>query len=319
MVAWCLRWVCLNVRLGLKTFGTWLVVVMVWFGAAGVQAQQPAPDADPAPVVKRSLKRTPVKGGKLAPAPEEEQSAPPKASKPTVKTSTPEPEKAPKKRRVIRRAVGGEASKKAAVPVTTAAAKEEKPRTLQRETVKPTGEFSPVPVERKVVVKPAPKPEVVIKKVKAKPAPKSKPVDVSSSFVFVHPVKKVRITSHYGMRKHPKLKRRKMHKGTDFGGGTGTPVLATGPGRVLKAGRCGGGAGNCVVLQHANGWVSRYFHLSKVDTRSGKLVHAGQQIGRIGSTGRSTGPHLHFQIERNGHTANPVKAFGKRSNKVRAK
>jgi murein DD-endopeptidase MepM/ murein hydrolase activator NlpD len=137
-------------------------------------------------------------------------------------------------------------------------------------------------------------------------------------FVFRWPLRKVRVTSRYGMRRDPKKrKRRKMHKGTDFAGRRGTHVLATGPGTVLYAGRGGGGVGICVVIRHPDGWVSRYFHLSKTSVRSGQAVKRGQKIGGIGSTGRSTGPHLHFQLERHGKLRNPEKVVGRRSDKVR--
>jgi murein DD-endopeptidase MepM/ murein hydrolase activator NlpD len=289
--------------------------------------------AQEAPVVSRSLKRVPVGGETLAPAPEGPQVAPkakkeqPKAKKaakpstdkpaattekPAVTTDKPAATKdkppattdkpgvaaqesaQPVVRRVLRRQASPEAGQ------GTQAA--EQGRKITRERVAPEGEFVPVEVERKVVVKPKPEKEEV---------------DLSASFVFAYPVKKARVTSHFGMRRHPKLRRRKMHKGTDFGGGRGTPVLATGPAKVVRAGRCGGGAGNCVVLEHADGWVSRYFHLSKVEAKVGQVVGKGDQIGRIGSTGRSTGPHLHFQIERHGHPVNPMKAMGKRSDRVR--
>ena len=138
-------------------------------------------------------------------------------------------------------------------------------------------------------------------------------------FVFGWPVKGVRVTSKYGMRMHPKLKRRKMHKGTDLGGPRGTPVLATGPGKVLCAGEGTGGVGIQVVLEHPGGWVSRYFHMNKVDVEVGDIVKRGERIGEIGSTGRSTGPHLHFQLEYLGHAIDPQIAVGKRADKIRPK
>ena len=138
-------------------------------------------------------------------------------------------------------------------------------------------------------------------------------------FVFAWPIKKVRVTSRFGMRKHPKLKRRKMHKGTDLGGARGTAVHATGPGRVVRAGKSGGGVGIQVVIEHPGGWVSRYFHLSKVEIKEGATVKRGELIGRVGSTGRSTGPHLHFQVEHKGRALNPEKLVGRRSDKTRPK
>ena len=160
---------------------------------------------------------------------------------------------------------------------------------------------------------------VKVVKVEAKPKVKAKTKVRRGAkyFVFAWPVKKARITSRFGMRRHPTLKRRKMHKGTDFGGPKGRRVHATGPGRVLKAGRGGGGVGIQVVIEHPGGWVSRYFHLSKVDVKAGSRVRQGQLIGRVGSTGRSTGPHLHFQVEYNGKAINPEAIIGRRSDKVR--
>ena len=132
------------------------------------------------------------------------------------------------------------------------------------------------------------------------------------SFAFALPVTDVRVTSKYGMRRDPKRrKRRRMHKGVDFGGARGTPVMTTGPGRVIHAGRGLRGAGIAVVIEHKNGWVSRYFHLSKALVKKGDSVTAGQKIGKVGSTGRSTGPHLHFEIRWKGHPADPMKLMGK--------
>lgn len=152
----------------------------------------------------------------------------------------------------------------------------------------------------------------------AEPVPEPAAKPSREHFVFRWPVKKVRVTSRYGVRRDPKKRKtRKMHKGTDLGGGKGTAVLATGPGKVLFAGRGRNGVGICVVIQHADGWVSRYFHMSKVDVKSGQTVARGRQVGRIGSTGRSTGPHLHFQLERHGVHHNPELVIGRRSDKVR--
>ncbi len=150
------------------------------------------------------------------------------------------------------------------------------------------------------------------------PAPAPKSVGPPKGpFVFLSPVKKVRITSRYGMRRDPKKpRRRRMHKGLDYGGPTGTRVYATGPGKVLRSGNSRGGAGIRVVIEHPNGWVSRYFHLSKVDVKAGTYVKRGDVIGRIGSTGRSTGPHLHFQVEYKGHAVNPEKVLGHSSDKA---
>lgn len=166
-----------------------------------------------------------------------------------------------------------------------------------------------------------PKSKAEVEKEKAPPVPRRKVRSATKAetgrFVFQWPVKHRRITSRFGMRRDPKRrKRRRMHKGLDLGGPSGIPVVATGPGKVLKAGRGSGGVGIQVVIQHADGWTSRYFHLSKVEVKSGTRVKAGQLIGRVGSTGRSTGPHLHFQVEFKGHAVNPERVLGHRSDRA---
>jgi murein DD-endopeptidase MepM/ murein hydrolase activator NlpD len=141
---------------------------------------------------------------------------------------------------------------------------------------------------------------------------------VYKPFKFQMPVKHVRVTSKYGIRKDPKNRRKKkMHRGVDFGGAIGTPVLATGPAKVLHAGWGARGVGICVILEHPDGWVSMYFHLSKVEVNAGEVIDAGETVGQIGSTGRSTGPHLHFQLVKKGQAYDPQQLLGKWSNKVK--
>jgi murein DD-endopeptidase MepM/ murein hydrolase activator NlpD len=204
----------------------------------------------------------------------------------------------------------------------------QKPRTLQRTAAQATGPVVTRPrlvarAPAKDAVEPgAARVETTIVRKTALPSPKTKTKPVAKAskghFVFRWPVKNVRVTSRYGIRRDPKKrKKRRMHKGTDLGGRKGTAVLATGPGTILFAGRGRGGVGICIVIRHPDGWVSRYFHLSGVDVKSGQAVKRGQKVGRIGSTGRSTGPHLHFQLERHGHHHNPEKVIGRRSDKVR--
>lgn len=138
--------------------------------------------------------------------------------------------------------------------------------------------------------------------------------DPRTAFTFVCPLSRPRVTSPFGMRKDPKhRKKKKMHKGIDYGAPRGTPVVATGPAKVLYAGRCHRGAGICVILRHDAHWVSRYFHLSKVEVRAGTRVKGGELIGRVGSTGRSTGPHLHFEIRRDRKPVDPATLIGTRS------
>lgn len=114
-----------------------------------------------------------------------------------------------------------------------------------------------------------------------------------------------RITSRYGMRRHPILGYKRMHSGLDFKASRGTPVVAVTDGRVSGAGRMGG-CGNAVRIKHGGGLATRYCHLSRVAVRSGSSVRRGQVIGYVGSTGLSTGPHLHYEMYRNGRSINPA-------------
>lgn len=116
-----------------------------------------------------------------------------------------------------------------------------------------------------------------------------------------------RVTSNYGMRRHPILGYSRLHSGTDYGGGYGAPIFAISDGVVNMAGR-NGGYGNYVRLKHAGGMGSGYAHMSRIAVRNGQRVKQGQIIGYIGSTGLSTGPHLHFEIYRGGRAVNPSSA-----------
>jgi len=98
----------------------------------------------------------------------------------------------------------------------------------------------------------------------------------------------------------------RKHNGTDFAAPTGTPIMASGTGTVIKAGRCGGG-GNCIKIRHNNSYQTVYAHLSKFATRKGRRVTQGQIIGYVGSTGMSTGPHLHYEVHFNGKPINSQK------------
>ena len=110
------------------------------------------------------------------------------------------------------------------------------------------------------------------------------------------------------MRKHPIDGFNKMHRGTDFAAPIGTPIMASGNGIVKKAGWCGGG-GNCVVIKHNSTYQTVYAHMSKFafGIRSGVRVKQGQTIGYVGSTGKSTGPHLHYEVIVNGKKVNSQK------------
>jgi murein DD-endopeptidase MepM/ murein hydrolase activator NlpD len=112
------------------------------------------------------------------------------------------------------------------------------------------------------------------------------------------------ITSGFGYRHDPFNGRAAMHSGIDFKGAIGSPIFAAAKGRVTFAGRKGG-YGNTVEVTHANGMLTRYAHLSRIDVWPGQLVAAGATLGGLGSTGRSTGPHLHFEVRVNDRAVNP--------------
>ena len=119
------------------------------------------------------------------------------------------------------------------------------------------------------------------------------------------PINGARLSSPYGMRKHPIDGYNKMHRGTDFAAPEGTPIMASGDGVVTKASWCGGG-GNCVKIKHNSSYTTVYAHMSKfaANIRKGKRVKQGQTIGYVGSTGKSTGPHLHYEVIHNGKRIN---------------
>ena len=122
------------------------------------------------------------------------------------------------------------------------------------------------------------------------------------------PINGARLSSPFGMRKHPIDGFNKMHKGTDFAAPTGTPIMASGDGVIKKAGWCGGG-GNCIKIKHNSTYQTVYAHMSKFarGIKSGVRVKQGQTIGYVGSTGKSTGPHLHYEVIMNGKKVNSQK------------
>jgi len=122
------------------------------------------------------------------------------------------------------------------------------------------------------------------------------------------PINGARLSSPFGMRKHPIDGFTKMHRGTDFAAPMGTPIMASGSGVIKKAGWCGGG-GNCVVIRHNSTYQTIYAHMSKFakGIRKGVRVKQGQTIGYVGSTGKSTGPHLHYEVLINGKKVNSQK------------
>jgi len=122
------------------------------------------------------------------------------------------------------------------------------------------------------------------------------------------PINGARLSSSYGMRKHPIDGFNKMHRGTDFAAPKGTPIMASGNGIIKKAGWCGGG-GNCVKIRHNSTYETIYAHMSKFarGIKNGVRVKQGQTIGYVGSTGKSTGPHLHYEVVVNGKKVNSQK------------
>ena len=122
------------------------------------------------------------------------------------------------------------------------------------------------------------------------------------------PINGARLSSSYGMRKHPILGYNKMHKGTDFAAPSGTPIMASGTGKIIRARWCGGG-GNCVKIKHNSTYETVYAHMKSFarGIKEGKRVKQGQIIGYVGSTGLSTGPHLHYEVIVNGKKVNSQK------------
>jgi murein DD-endopeptidase MepM/ murein hydrolase activator NlpD len=122
------------------------------------------------------------------------------------------------------------------------------------------------------------------------------------------PINGARLSSSYGMRKHPILGYNKMHKGTDFAAPSGTPIMASGAGKITRARWCGGG-GNCVKIKHNSTYETIYAHMKSFarGIKEGRRVRQGQIIGYVGSTGMSTGPHLHYEVVVNGKKVNSQK------------
>ena len=122
------------------------------------------------------------------------------------------------------------------------------------------------------------------------------------------PINGARLSSSFGMRKHPILGYNKMHKGTDFAAPSGTPIMASGSGTVTRARWCGGG-GNCVKIKHNSTYQTIYAHMKVFakGIKEGRKVKQGQIIGYVGSTGLSTGPHLHYEVLVNGKKVNSQK------------
>lgn len=118
-----------------------------------------------------------------------------------------------------------------------------------------------------------------------------------------------RLSSGYGMRMHPILKVRKLHPGVDFSAPKGTPIYATGDGEVKKVHTSFGGYGKQVEIDHGYGYVTKYAHMSKFNVTKGQKVKRGECIGYVGNSGRSTAPHVHYEVHKDGKKIDPVHYF----------
>ena len=114
-----------------------------------------------------------------------------------------------------------------------------------------------------------------------------------------------RISSGFGIRTDPKTGSRSMHSGIDIAAPLGTPIHAAASGEVMSA-SLNRGYGLCIIILHGNGVQTLYGHCSRLAVHAGQMVRRGEIIGNVGSTGRSTGPHLHFEVRRDGHPINPL-------------
>ena len=130
----------------------------------------------------------------------------------------------------------------------------------------------------------------------------------AKKFLLRRPVPNGRFTSGYGMRRHPIARYRKMHTGVDWAAPSGTPILSAGSGTVIKRGWAGG-YGRQIKIRHANGYVTSYSHLRRFarGLKVGSRVRQGQRIGQVGTSGASTGPHLHYEVAVNGRRVNPMR------------
>jgi murein DD-endopeptidase MepM/ murein hydrolase activator NlpD len=118
-----------------------------------------------------------------------------------------------------------------------------------------------------------------------------------------------RMASGFGYRIDPQYKVRKMHNGMDFTAKTGTPIYATGDGKILKVERKRTGYGKSVRIDHGYNYVTLYGHMSKINVRNGQKVKRGDVIGYVGNTGKSFGPHCHYEVRKNGKPINPVNFY----------
>lgn len=140
-------------------------------------------------------------------------------------------------------------------------------------------------------------------------------------FLLARPVRGARVSSYFTKRRfHPVLKKWKAHLGIDYAARRGTPIIAAGSGTIVYAGRLGS-YGNLVKIRHADGYETRYAHLKSFrrGIRRGRYVKKGHTIGYVGSTGRSTGPHLHFELRKRGRAINPLRVVQVTTKKLKGK
>ena len=136
--------------------------------------------------------------------------------------------------------------------------------------------------------------------------------DLLAAIPAIQPVRNENLkqmASGFGYRTDPFTKARKMHEGMDFTAKTGTPIYATGDGVVARADNTASGYGNHIVIRHGFGYETLYAHLSKYKARAGQRVKRGDVIGYVGSTGRSEGPHLHYEVHKDGKVVNPLNFY----------
>ncbi|MBR1457435.1 MAG: M23 family metallopeptidase, partial [Oscillospiraceae bacterium] len=145
----------------------------------------------------------------------------------------------------------------------------------------------------------------------AQPQPTPEPVpQVVATGSFTWPVPSCTyITSRYGLRIHPIYKTERTHNGLDVGAGYGATIVAADSGTILRAANIGDGYGNCVIIDHGNGYMTLYAHMSSMTVREGQSVTKGNTIGYVGSTGLSTGPHCHFEVWSGGSRTDPEQFF----------
>jgi murein DD-endopeptidase MepM/ murein hydrolase activator NlpD len=142
------------------------------------------------------------------------------------------------------------------------------------------------------------------------PFTSSKKTEMPKPGNFSNPVPNAkRISSRFGYRSHPVLGGRRFHNGIDLAAPTGTPILASLPGKVVAAGWLSNACGNGLKIEHPNKFTTSYCHLDKINVKKGVSVNISSTLGTVGSTGRSTGPHLHFTVRKDGKLVNPETYF----------